>query len=122
MNTKNRTVRTGLTALAIAGVIAGAGPATADITLEPAAPPTTSTSDIAGTSSGSGVTGSQQLIYPFSSAPVGNGTLAELLLSASGYSFPCGQGSSGLGQLGWLLINGSSGGGWGNCTSNPVVS
>ncbi|MFE3225059.1 hypothetical protein [Nocardia sp. NPDC059228] len=120
MNTRNVAVRSGLATLAIAGAIAAAGPATADVTLEPAAPP--STSDIAGTSSGSGVTGSQQLIYPFSSAPVGTGTLAELLLSASGYSFPCGQGSSGLGQLGRLLINGSSGGGWGNCASSPVVS
>ncbi|WP_433565570.1 hypothetical protein ACQP1O_10165 [Nocardia sp. CA-151230] len=112
MNTKNRTLRTGLAALALAATLTTvAGPAAADIPLVP--PSSSSPSDIAGTSTGSGnpasgsaqredgtgggagsgsasgsATGSQQLVNPFSSAPMGNSTVAETILKALDY-VPC---------------------------------
>ncbi|MFE3225057.1 hypothetical protein [Nocardia sp. NPDC059228] len=114
MTTKNRTVRTGLAALALAATLATvAGPAAADIPLEP--PASSGPSAIADSSTGSGnfnpatgsgqkengtsggtssgsasgsATGSQQLVNPFSSAPMGNSTVAETILKALDY-VPC---------------------------------
>ncbi|GAB2549075.1 hypothetical protein [Nocardia heshunensis] len=137
MNTKKRTARTGLAALMLAAAVAcAAAPASADITLEPAAPP--SATDIGGTSAGSGdlatgsgqkcnsttdcggntgsatgsYSGSTQLVYPFSSAPVGNSQVALLILRALGY-VPCaglnGPASTGSGSTAAFLIMLTSG-------------